>query len=167
MFKKLLKFLKFSLVGIIWSYFFIYASVIFTIQLWNFNYLSLSDWSIISSYWQQGGIIRQPKDYGFFFTLLALIPLWLFGWRYFYKKSFIAVLLAPIVWYNNKMITKYGSNSSRIILKNLGSTSKKLDPKELIENKLKRVKHTMEEQEKTADTLREQLREKINTDNVK
>lgn len=167
MFKKLLKFLKFSLVGIIWSYFFIYASVIFTIQLWNFNYLSLSDWSIISSYWQQGGIIRQPKDYGFFFTLLALIPLWLFGWRYFYKKSFIAVLLAPIVWYNNKMITKYGSNSSRIILKNLGSTSKKLDPKELIENKLKRVKHTMEEQEKTADALREQLREKINTDNVK
>lgn len=167
MFKKFLKFLKFSLVGIIWSYFFIYASVIFTIQLWNFNYLSLSDWSIISSYWQQGGIIRQPKDYGFFFTLLALIPLWLVGWRYFYKKSFIAVLLAPIVWYNNKMITKYGSNSSRIILKNLGSTSKKLDPKELIENKLKRVKHTMEEQEKTADTLREQLREKINTDNVK
>lgn len=167
MFKKLLKFLKFSLVGIIWSYFFIYASVIFTIQLWNFNYLSLSDWSIISSYWQQGGIIRQPKDYGFFFTLLALIPLWLFGWRYFYKKSFIAVLLAPIVWYNNKMITKYGSNSSRIILKNLGSTSKKLAPKELIENKLKCVKHTMEEQEKTADVLREQLREKINTDNVK
>lgn len=102
MFKKILKFMKFIIVGIVWSYVFIYASVLLTIKLWNFNYLSVSDWGIIDTYWEQGGAIRQPKDYGFFFTLLALIPVWLLGWRYLYKKSFTAFLMAPIVWYNKK-----------------------------------------------------------------
>lgn len=167
MFKKFLKFLKFSIVGILWSYLFIYASVVFMIKMWNFNYLSLHDWSIIDSFWKQGGIIRQPKDYGFFFTLLALIPIWVLGWRFFYKKSFLSMLLAPIVWYNNKMISKYGRNSSRIVLKNLGTTSKKIDPKELIESKLSHAKNNMAEHEKTADSLREQLKEKISSDNLK
>lgn len=79
--------MKFIIVGIVWSYVFIYASVLLTIKLWNFNYLSVSDWGIIDTYWEQGGAIRQPKDYVFFFTLLALIPVWLLGWRYLYKKA--------------------------------------------------------------------------------
>ena len=167
MFKKILKFMKFIIVGIVWSYVFIYASVLLTIKLWNFNYLSVSDWGIIDTYWEQGGALRQPKDYGFFFTLLALIPVWLLGWRYLYKKSFTAFLMAPIVWYNKKMIARYGSESSRIILKNLGSTTQKIDPKEIIESKLKRVKTNMEHHEKTSDFLREQLKEKINSDELK
>ena len=55
MFKKILKFMKFIIVGIVWSYVFIYASVLLTIKLWNFNYLSVSDWGIIDTYWEQGG----------------------------------------------------------------------------------------------------------------
>lgn len=46
------------------------------------------------------------------------------------------------------MIARYGSESSRIILKNLGSTTQKIDPKEIIESKLKRVKTDMEHHEK-------------------
>ena len=99
--------------------------------------------------------------------MLALIPVWLLGWRYLYKKSFTAFLMAPIVWYNKKMIARYGSESSRIILKNLGSTTQKIDPKEIIESKLKRVKTNMEHHEKTSDFLREQLKEKINSDELK
>ena len=152
--------MKFIIVGIVWSYVFIYASVLLTIKLWNFNYLSVSDWGIIDTYWEQGGAICQPKDYVFFFTLLL-------GWRYLYKKSFTAFLMAPIVWYNKKMIARYGSESSRIILKNLGSTTQKIDPKEIIESKLKRVKTNMEHHEKTSDFLREQLKEKINSDELK
>lgn len=61
--------MKFIIVGIVWSYVFIYASVLLTIKLWNFNYLSVSDWGIIDTYWEQGGAIRQPKDYVFFLYL--------------------------------------------------------------------------------------------------
>ena len=138
MFKRILKFIKFVLVGSVWSYLYLYASLILTIKIWNFNYLSLKSWRIINSFWNQGGIIKQPGDYGLFAVLLLLIPLWLLGWRYFYKKNFIALLLAPIVWYNKRTIAKYGSNSSRIILKNLGTTAK-IDPKEFIEKDRKSV----------------------------
>ncbi len=166
MFKKLLKFIKFILVGTAWSYLFIYASVLFTIKIWNFNYLSLKSWRIIGSFWNQGGIIKHPGDYGLFAVLLLLIPLWLLGWRYFYKKNFTAFLLTPIIWYNKRTIAKYGSNSSRIILKNLGTTQK-IDPKEYIESQLKDAKATIENHEKASDSLREMLKEKISSDNLK
>ncbi len=166
MFKKILKFIKFILVGTAWSYLFIYASVLFTIKIWNFNYLSLKSWRIIGSFWNQGGIIKHPGDYGLFAVLLLLIPLWLLGWRYFYKKNFTALLLTPIIWYNKRTITKYGSNSSRIILKNLGTTQK-IDPKEYIESQLKDAKATIENHEKASDSLREMLKEKISSDNLK
>ncbi len=159
MFKKILKFIKFILVGTAWSYLFIYASVLFTIKIWNFNYLSLKSWRIIGSFWNHG-------DYGLFAVLLLLIPLWLLGWRYFYKKNFTAFLLTPIIWYNKQTIAKYGSNSSRIILKNLGTTQK-IDPKEYIESQLKDAKATIENHEKASDSLREMLKEKISSDNLK
>ncbi len=166
MFKRILKFIKFVLVGSVWSYLYLYASLILTIKIWNFNYLSLKSWRIINSFWNQGGIIKQPGDYGLFAVLLLLIPLWLLGWRYFYKKNFIALLLAPIVWYNKRTIAKYGSNSSRIILKNLGTTAK-IDPKEFIEKQLKDAKSDIESREKTSDSLREMLKEKISSDTLK
>jgi len=166
MFKKILKFIKFILVGTAWSYLFIYASVLFTIKIWNFNYLSLKSLRIIGSFWNQGGIIKHPGDYWLFAVLLLLIPLWLLGWRYFYKKNFTAFLLTPIIWYNKRTIAKYGSNSSRIILKNLGTTQK-IDPKEYIESQLKDAKATIENHEKASDSLREMLKEKISSDNLK
>lgn len=59
------------------------------------------------------------------------------------------------------MIKKYGQDSSRIILKNLGTTAKKINPEEIIETKLKNIKTNMEQQEKTSDQLREKLKERF------
>ena len=75
-------------------------------------------------------------------------------------------MLTPIIWYNKRTIAKYGSNSSRIILKNLGTTQK-IDPKEYIESQLKDAKATIENHEKASDSLREMLKEKISSDNLK
>ena len=136
-------------------------SLFFTISIWNFNYFSPLDWSIINSYWNQGGSIKEGRDYGLFLTLFLLIPLWLLGWRYFYHRNFITILLAPLNWYNQKKIKKYGQDSSRIILKNLGTTAKKINPEEIIETKLKNIKTNMEQQEKTSDQLREKLKERF------
>lgn len=162
MLKKLLKFSKFLLIGIIWTYLFVYISLMFTVAVWNFNYFSLTDWEIINSYWNQGGSIKTAKDYGLFLSLFLFIPLWLLGWKYLYHRNFIAILLLPITSYNNHMIKKYGADTSRIILKNMGSTAKKIDPEELIESKLKTIKSNMEQQERTSELLREKLKEKFN-----
>ena len=59
------------------------------------------------------------------------------------------------------MIKKYGQDRSRIILKNLGTTAKKINPEEIIETKLKNIKTDMEQQEKTSDQLREKLKERF------
>lgn len=59
------------------------------------------------------------------------------------------------------MIKKYGQDRSRIILKNLGTTAKKINPEEIIETKLKNIKTNMEQQEKTSDQLREKLKERF------
>ncbi len=165
MLKKLLKFCKWLMVGIIWTYVFLYASLFFTSTIWNFNYLSLIDWEIISAYWNQGGSIKEATDYGLFLTLILLIPLWILGWRYFYHRDFISILLAPINWYNQKQIKKYGQNASRIVIKNMGSTGKKINPEEMIEAKLKDFKTNIEQQEKNSDILREKLKEKFDKKN--
>lgn len=69
--------------------------------------------------------------------LLALIPLWFWGWRFFYRLSFVKILLFPITWYNNRMIRKYGENTPRIILKNMGAAKSKPNMEEIIEQRLK------------------------------
>ena len=75
------------------------------------------------------------------------------------------MLLAPLNWYNKRMLKKYGQNASRIVLKNMGTTGKKLNPEELIEEKLKGIKSGMEQQEKNSDILREKLKEKFEQKN--
>ncbi len=165
MLKKILKFGKWLLVGVVWTYLFVYVSLFVTVGFWNFNYLSLSDWGIISSYWNQGGSIKEAKDYFLFITLILSILLWLAGWRYFYHRDLVAMLLAPLNWYNKRMLKKYGQNASRIVLKNMGTTGKKLNPEELIEEKLKDIKSGMEQQEKNSDILREKLKERFEQKN--
>ena len=167
MLKKILKISKFLIIGVIWTYIYLYASLYLTISVWNFNYLSNNDWNIISTYWDEGGSIKQFKDYCFFITLLLIIPIWLWVWKYFYQKNFLALLLAPIFWYNKRKIAKYGQSTSRIVLKNMGTTGKKIDPNEFIENKLKSIKGEMDKKEKSSDILRESLKEKIDADNIK
>lgn len=166
MFKKILKFLKFIFVGAVWSYFLLSVSLFATIKIWNFNYLSYRSWKIINIFWNEGGSISQPKDYGLFFTLIMLIPLWLLGWRYLYKKNITAFLISPIVWYNKRSLAKYDKDIPRIVLKNMGNTQK-VDPKEVIENKLKHIKTDIDNREKTSDHLREQLKEKISSGSLK
>lgn len=77
------------------------------------------------------------------------------------------MLLAPIVWYNQKRIAKYKKDASRIVLKNMGTTGKKIDPKEFIDNKLKSIKSEMDKKEKSSEVLRESLKEKISPNNIK
>ena len=131
------------------------------IKFWNFNYFSPQDWEFIGDFWNRGGAIRQPKDYFFIFSLLSIIPLWLMGWRYFYKKDFRATLLAPIIWINNRQLARYKRNEERIVIKNLGSTTEKIAPKEKIDASIEQMKKEMQQKSKTSDILREKIKDKL------
>jgi hypothetical protein len=135
MIKKLLKISRFLIIGIIWSYIYAFLTSYITIYFWKFNILSINSWKIISAYWNNGGIIKTSNDYIFLFTLLIIFVIWLIGLIILRKKSLLGILLAPVFLYNDHIIKKYGEDSKRIILKNMG-ISKKTDIKELVEKEL-------------------------------
>lgn len=82
------------------------------------------------------------------------------GWRYFTVIIYGALLL-PFTWYNNRMIRKYGENSSRIVLKNMGATQKKPNLEEIIESRMQ--KSSRKPVEKEAVIIRQNIQEKLSS----
>ncbi len=158
MIKKIFKFLKALVVGAIWTVIFAYLAETTMIYFWSFDILNMRDWQIINTFWESGGSIKTGKDYLFVAMLLLLIPLWICGWRFFYHLDFIKLLLFPFTWYNNRMIKKYGDNTPRIILKNMGASKNKPNMEEIIE---KRLKESVKPHEKETGKIRRSLQEKI------
>ncbi len=159
MLKKLKKFIKFSIVGMIWTYVYAYCTSLLVFVLWNFNYLAPSDWQMIGNFWDGGGSIRSGKDYIFMTMLLLIIPFWIAGWRYFYKLNFIQLILSPIVWYNKRQIKKI-SNTTNVVLKNMGANKKGPQLQDMIAD---RMKLANKQKEPTSLLIRENVQEKIST----
>ena len=134
------------------------------ISIWNFDILNMRDWQVINTFWESGGNIKTGRDYLFVGMLLALIPLWFWGWRFFYRLSFVKILLFPITWYNNRMIRKYGENTPRIILKNMGAAKSKPNMEEIIEQ---RLKESAKPREKETGKIRRSIQEKISASEKK
>lgn len=159
--KKLLKLSKFLIVGILWSYIYIGVTLALFKHIWSFNYLSRAHWKVISSFWNEGGKISTGKEYLFIICLLLLIPIWLWGWRRLYKTNFLAILLAPLTWYQKKMADKYLKSMSRVKIHNIGTSAGeeiKLD----FENKLKAQQSEIESTPKTSERIRAQIKNKLN-----
>lgn len=149
------KLLKASVVGVIWSYFYIFVTDLLLIYIWNFDYLSPADWQTVNIFWKQGGVIKNGKDYLFLFSLLMLVPFWLAGWKYLYNRNYIEILLWPLTAYNRFIIRKYGEGSPRILLKNMGTGIK-------IEEELKLKTEAVKPIEwKEADKVRRAVSEKL------
>ena len=159
-FKKLLAFLKWAIVGIVWSYIYILATTLLFKSVWGFNYLSRNSWNIISTFWQQGGRIKSGSDYLFILCLLLLIPLWIWGWRKLYKTNFMAVLLIPLTWYQNRSATRYMKSMSRIKLHNIGISIGD-DVKQDFENKLKQQQTQIQNSPKASQKIRSELKNKL------
>ena len=122
LFKKFLALCKCLIVGTIWTYTYLYITLTIFKSAWNFNYLSPQSWSIISTFWNEGGRINTSGDYLFLFSLIILIPLWIWGWIKLYRTNFINVLFLPIAWYQNKKANTYLKEMSRIKLHNIGAS---------------------------------------------
>ena len=156
MLKKFTKFLKFIVITVIWSAFYIILSSRFMISIWHFDYLSTNNWNVISTFWNTGGSIKGGMDYLFILSLILILPLWYLGLKYFYHINYLNILLFPFVWNNKRMIRKYSENNSRIVLKNIGTSSKKQGSDDVIQERLK-----LFEKNKQGDNLSSMIRNNL------
>lgn len=160
MFKKILKFFRFIFICTIWSYIYLYYADFLMIKFWHFNILSYSDWMTIESYWDQGGIIKQSKDYMFLSLLILIIPIWMTICYLLCKIGYLDILLYPVYKYNQHITIKYGNDSSRIILRNMGRGKKittqieemvaASKPKSNHEMETSKIRHAVEEKLKAS-----------------
>ena len=155
------KLLRICIIGVVWSCTYAFVTNFLLIYIWNFDYLSPTDWQTINIFWKQGGVIESGKDYFFLFSLLMLIPLWLAGCKFWYHRNYLEIMLWPLTAYNNFIIRKYGESSPRILLKNMGTGIK-------IEEEVKiRTESVKPIEWKEADKLRQAVSEKLSTNRDK
>ena len=75
------------------------------------------------------------------------------------KLNFAAILLYPFEVYSRWSLKRYG-DTSRIVIKNIGSTGEKVDPKEIVKMKLKEVEKEIDANKETKK-IREIIADKI------
>lgn len=158
--KRLLAFVKFAVIGVIWSYIYLCCTVFLFKSAWDFNYLSRTSWSIISTFWQEGGKIKSGSDYLFIICLLLLIPLWLWGWKKLCRINWVQVIMMPISWNESRKAQKYLKSMSRIKLHNIGA-SVGAEIKKDFENKLKKQQEDIENSPKASQAIRSQIKSRL------
>ena len=157
MIKSFLRFIRFLLIGVLWSYLFLIIANILMYKLWNFSLFSAHSWNTVSYFWNSGGVIKTAPDYIFLSMLILLPVLWIVGWLMLNRVDYKNILLFPINAYNRHIIKKYGHDSSRILLKNLKSSQQMIEE---IKDKIALIKP---EAPKEVSSIRSQILKKIET----
>lgn len=158
MFKKVLKFIKIALVGVVWSILWVALTRKVMLSIWNFDYVSLNHWKMVKSFWNANGTIRGVSDYLLFLSLFLIILLWFKGFKYFYKIDYMKILLKPLLYFSNREIKKYEKGGKHVIIKNL-IVGEKTTLNDLIEEKIK--EEEKQEAPKESETLRKNISKKI------
>ena len=124
---KFLRFFRNSLVFIAWTFFFVVFTNFLIKHIWGFDFLSVHSWSVLSNFWNQGGIIKTTSDVLLLLSLSLLPFLWIMGvfltkrlnfWKIF---SFpFKVLLRPFFSNDNK-------TPPRFVIKNIKSSQQQIE----------------------------------------
>jgi len=158
MFKKLKLFLKFLIVGSLWSAFWIVLTQQLVFFVWKFNYISLKQWHLVREFWRQNGVIKGYSDYLLFVSLLAVILIWYFGFKKLYHVNYVELILKPFTYFSKKRIEKYADESKHIVIKNL-VVGEKLTVDDLVNEKIKEEKNSSGQKE--SESLRQNIAQKI------
>lgn len=161
MMKKLLLLIRAIIIGTIWTFVFLVLSHFIMLLLWNFDIFSLKDWQTIAQYWNSGGSIKIARDYAFSACIILLPLFWIWGWHRLSRIDYLNIFLAPVNVYNSWIIRRYGSNSSRIMLKNLKSNHENIETLKL---QLEAIKP---EKPKEVVNIREEIQKKIESGTTK
>lgn len=159
MFKKLLAFLKFIVVFIVWTLVFVSVSRWFMLLIWKFDILYKQQWQAIGQYWNEDGTIAGASDYLFFIALFVLVLLWFFGFRYFYKLKYMRMMLFPFRYFNDRQIRKYEQEDTRAVIKNI-RVGEKLTVEDVIKDRIKQEE--VKQSPKVSQDLRQSISQKIN-----
>jgi|GEM_PF-6382274 len=160
MFKKIGHLLKFLIIGVLWSTFWVALTQQIVLRIWNFNYISLKQWQMVRAFWQQNGVIKGLSDYMLFITLLVVLLVWYFGFKKLYHTDYVKLFLRPFEYFNKKQIEKYESEGKHVVIKNL-VVGEKMTVEDLINQKIKEEKSALPAQ-KESEVLRHNISQKIN-----
>ncbi len=120
--KKLLRFLRASLVLTCWSSLFILCSNLLINLIWRFNFMSAKSWEVLASFWNQGGVLKTTSDILLITTLILLPVFWLIGFIFALKLKYIPLLLRPISFVFSLFHRHDDEEPERIVLKNIKSS---------------------------------------------
>jgi len=163
MLKKAVICIKFLTIFVLWTVILMTVSRVLLWWLWRFDIFSADGWSIISQYWNKGGKIKSGSEYAFFVTLIAIIPLWIWGIRKGMKTNFVRLFLSPIVYFMNRGLDEAPKS---VTIKNIDVSVSKTSKEEMLEKivseRMKKYEEedAPEEAEKSFENIRKELAQK-------
>ena len=157
MLKKVFAFLKFILVGIFWSVFWIGFSQQIIFYVWKFNFISINQWRLIKEFWLQNGTIKSASDYLLFISMMVFLFVWIWGFKKLYKINYTGLLIKPFEYFSSKQIEKYQSEEKHVVIKNL-VVGEKVTLEDLIKQKIQEEKTVAV---KESENLRQNISQKI------
>lgn len=90
--------------------FYVVAQEIFMF-FWRFNLYSKQHWIHILTRWENGWVLRKPKEVCFFIGLLSLIPAYIGTWVFIYKFPLKKILFFPTIYFEKKKKAKLQAQS--------------------------------------------------------
>jgi len=159
MFKKIGLFLKFLIVGVLWSTLWCVITQQIVFKIWNFDYLSPNQWRVIKAFWEKNGVIRGVSDYMLFLTLIVILVVWYFGFKKLYHVQYGKFLLKPFESFSKRQITKYENESKHVVIKNL-VVGEKMSLEDLIQQKID-AEQSANAGPKESEVLRQNISKKI------
>ncbi len=99
--KKLAQYLRLALIMAGWTALYVWIISLIMNYFWHFDIFQKRYWEIIGDFWREGGVIDQPSEYMFLFTLLMIIPVWVWGFKKAKKLSYVKIIFFPVFWYHD------------------------------------------------------------------
>lgn len=161
MYKKIKTFVRICFIGIIWTALYLTVVSFLMKKLWGFNIFKVQYWKIISRFWQEGGVIDSFQEWSFLIMLIAIVPLWILGWKKACKLSIIKIIFFPVFWYNDYQERKYSKLPQNIILKNMGGNIGKQSPQQAMEEMIaSRMPKEKDKKDLNSNKIRSSFEEK-------
>lgn len=157
--KKIFYFIRGIVIFTVWSIVFSLFSNFLINLIWRFDFMSAHSWNILSSFWNQGGVIKTASDILLISSLFLLPFLWLIGYILVLKLDYIKIFLAPINWVSS--IFNSNTKPERIIIKNLKSNSQFIED---IKNEIDSLKP---QEAKRARDIRSEITQKLSKESKK
>lgn len=160
--KKFSSIIKFIVIESLWTCALLSLCNYLFLRFWKFNLFNSNDWQIIHSFWNNGGKIKSADDLLFFASFIFILILWMWCGKKLYHLKFSELLTLPFEYYSRWELKRYGE-TSRIVIKNIGTVVENKNQNDIIKEKLKEVEKKLDNEKETSK-IRESIASKIDSD---